>query len=84
MPHTQKKVKKFNLEIILWNIVGFFWNLRPTKHLPQYKDHAIASCKISDKYDYPEGVEVLFEWDEKGRHWIVFTTKPFYFAELPH
>ena len=42
-------------------------------HLPRYRDYPIASCDIAEKYDYPEGIKVLFEWEEKGHHWIVFS-----------
>lgn len=54
-------------------MLGFFLDLRPRLHLPRYTDYPIASCDISENYYYPDGIKILFEWDEKGRHWIVFT-----------
>ena len=63
------------LQIHFWKLVAIFWDLRPRKHLPRYTDLPIASTEIADKYEYPEDVKVLFEWDEKGKHWIVFTRK---------
>ena len=49
------------------------WDLRPRMHLPKYYDYTIGYCDIQEVYDYPEGIKVLFEWDEKGKHWIVFS-----------
>ena len=43
-------------------------------HLPKYADFPIASTDINvHGYSYPEGIKVLYEWEEKGRHWIVFS-----------
>jgi hypothetical protein len=61
------------IKIRFWKIVGILYDLRPRLHLPKYGDYPIASCDISDKYEYPENIKILFEWDEKGKHWIVFT-----------
>ena len=41
-------------------------------HLPKYYDYPIASCEIADAYEYPADIKILFEWDENGKHWIVF------------
>jgi len=61
------------LKILFWKTIGLVWDVRPRLHLPKYSDYPIASCEIMDKYDYPQGIKVLFEWDEKGKHWIAFT-----------
>ena len=61
------------LIILFWKVVAIIWDLRPRKHLPKYIDYPIASTNIADKYNYPEGYKILYEWDEKGRHWIVFS-----------
>lgn len=61
------------LKIYFWKLVAVIWDVRPRLHLPRYHDYPIASCEIADKYDYPEGIKVLYEWDEKGKHWIVFS-----------
>lgn len=61
------------LQILFWKIVGCVWDLRPRMHLPKFSDYPIGSCDIQDKYEYPPNIKVLFEWDEKGKHWIVFT-----------
>lgn len=63
--------KKIN--ILFWKTVACIWNIRPRMHLPKYIDNPIASCDITDEYAYPDGVNILYEWDEKGRHWIVFS-----------
>ena len=70
------------LIILFWKAYGSIWDLRPRIHLPKYTDYPIARCDISKVYIngvgiyfYPNGVEVLFEWDEKGHHWIVFSRK---------
>lgn len=68
-----KYIKK--IQIKFWKVYGIFWDLRPRIHLPKYKDYPIASTDIADKYEYPIGYKVLFEWDEKGKHWIVFSRK---------
>jgi hypothetical protein len=60
------------LKIQFWKIYGIIFDLRPRIHLPKYTDFPIASCDISDKYVYPKEIKILFEWNEKGRHWIVF------------
>jgi len=61
------------LEILFWKAIRIIWNTSPRMHLPKFKDYPIASTEIQDEYTYPEGIKVLFEWDEKGEHWIVFT-----------
>lgn len=61
------------LKIWFWKIVAVIWDLRPRLHLPKYKNYPIASTDIADEYEYPDGVTVLYEWDEYDKHWIVFT-----------
>jgi hypothetical protein len=61
------------IKILFWKAVGIFWDLRPRMHLPKYTDFPIASTEIANEYEYPTGIKVLYEWDEKGKHWIVFT-----------
>ena len=64
------------LQIIFWKTLGIVWDFRPRLHLPKYCDFPIASTDIVSgmgEYTYPSGVRVLFEWDEKGKHWIVFS-----------
>lgn len=60
------------LQILFFKAVAMFWDLSPRLHLPRYSDYPIASTDIAESYEYPKGFKVLFEWDEKGRHWIVF------------
>jgi hypothetical protein len=62
-----------NVKILFWKFFAKFWDLRPRMHLPTYTDYPIASCEIQENYDYPEDIKVLFEWDEKGKHWVVFS-----------
>lgn len=64
------------LIILFWKAVAIVWDLRPRKHLPKYSDYPIAWTNIvegQEKYSYPDGIRVLYEWEEKGRHWIVFS-----------
>jgi hypothetical protein len=65
------------IKIMFWKTIGCIWDVRPRLHLPKYIDYPIASCDIADKYDYSTfemaGVKILFEWDENGKHWVVFT-----------
>lgn len=68
--------------IIFWKLVGIVYDLRPRLHLPKYIDYPIASTDISEKYEYPKDIKVLYEWDEKGKHWIVFVRDFKYFSEL--
>lgn len=62
-----------SIKIIFWKTFAKIWDLRPRKLPTRFIDYPIASCEKSDKYDYPYGVKILYEWDEKGRHWIVFS-----------
>lgn len=59
--------------ILFWKIYAKIWDLRPRIHLPKYSDYSIASTEIKDSYEYPKGIKVLYEWDEKGRHWIAYS-----------
>lgn len=61
------------ITILFWKTVGKIWDLRPRMHPPKYSDYPIASCNIMEEYDYPPHVKILYEWDEYGKHWIVFT-----------
>lgn len=64
------------LVILFWKAVAIVYDARPRIHLPKYSDYPIASTDIIDgveRYEYPKDIKVLFEWDEKGKHWIVFT-----------
>ena len=64
------------IKIIFWKTYARFWDLRPRIHLPKYSDYPIAYCTRIDgqhEYEYPKDIKVLFEWDEKGHHWIVFS-----------
>lgn len=67
----RKNMKKY--KIMFWKAYAIFWDLRPRMHLPKFKDLPIANADIAEKYEYPEGCKILFEWDEKGKHWIVFS-----------
>ena len=64
------------IKILFWKAVAIIWDLRPRVHLPKYADRPIASTDIADEYVYPKGVVVLYEWDEKGKHWIVVSRNP--------
>ena len=63
------------IQILFWKTYAKVLDLRPRIHLPRYSDYPIASTPINEdnEYEYPKEVKVLFEWDEKGHHWIVFT-----------
>lgn len=61
------------LIIMFWKTYAKVWDLRPRMHLPKYSDWPIASCAIADSYDYPKDFKILYEWDEKGHHWIVYS-----------
>ena len=61
------------VKILFWKTIAIIWDLRPKMHLPKYKDFPIASTDIANSYTYPEGFCILYEWNEKGKHWIVFT-----------
>ena len=63
---------------MFWKVVGILIDIRPRKIPVEYFDRPIASTDIilgKGEYDYPEGVVVLYEWDEKGKHWIIFIRK---------
>ena len=65
-----------NIKILFWKTFAIFWDLNPRKHLPKYIDFPIAGTPIVvglKDYSYPEGIKVLYEWEEKGHHWIAFT-----------
>ena len=69
-----KLIKK--AQILFWKTYAILWDLRPRKHLPKFVDRPIASTPLIEgqkEYPYPEGVKVLFEWEEKGHKWIVFS-----------
>jgi len=66
-----KIIKK--ITILFWKAVAIIWDLRPRMCLPKYKDFPIARTNIADEYLYPKGTKVLYEWDEKDYHWIVFS-----------
>ena len=77
-----KRIKNKVLELLTnpkKNIVKKKYDYpRPRLHLPKYSDYPIASTPIipgRKKYDYPLGVKVLYEWEEKGHRWIVFKRK---------
>lgn len=59
--------------ILFWKGVAIFWDLRPRMHLHKYSDYPIMSTDISEEYNYPDGIKILYEWDEKGKHWAVFS-----------
>jgi hypothetical protein len=62
--------------ILFWKLYARFYDLRPRLHMPKYSDFPIASTPIipgMKKYDYPDGIKVLYEWEEKGHRWIAFT-----------
>jgi hypothetical protein len=64
------------LKILFWKAIALVWDIRPRMHLPKYSDYPIASTDIiegQEVYYPPEGVKVLFEWNEKGKHWIAFS-----------
>lgn len=82
MSHQNKErgigwIKK--LKILFWKTYATIYDLRPRLHLkesPKYSYYPIASTPIipgQTEYEYPEGVKVLYEWEEKGHKWIVFT-----------
>ena len=58
---------------LFWKAVAIVWDMRCRKLPVEYSTYPIASTEIKDEYEYPEGVRVLYEWDEKGLHWIVFS-----------
>ena len=67
------------LQILFWKTYAKIWYLRPRMHFPQYTDYPIAYIAKDDwekDFKYPEGIKVLFEWEEKGHIWIVFTRIP--------
>ena len=72
------------IQIMFWKNWAKLFDLRPTKHLPKWIYYPIISTPIkkSGKYDYPQNIEILFEWNEKGRHWIVFSLKPILFCNI--
>lgn len=64
------------IQILFWKTYAKLWDLRPRKHRGEFSDYPIASTPIvlgQKEYNYPEGVKVLFEWEEKGHHWIAFS-----------
>ena len=64
------------MKIFFWKTFAKYWDLRPRLHLPKYRDYPIASTPIVKgqyAYKYPEGCKILFEWEEKGHRWIVFS-----------
>jgi hypothetical protein len=65
------------LKIWFWKNFAKMWDLRPRLKPTKYSDYSIARTPIADSNDYSvfdnAGMKVLYEWDEKGRHWIVFS-----------
>lgn|GEM_PF-6622781 len=64
------------IQILFWKSYAIIFDLRPRMHLPRFGDYPIASTPLIEgqkEYPYPEGVKVLFEWEEKGHKWIVFS-----------
>lgn len=70
---------KNKLKILFWKTIGIVLDRRPVLHLPKYASYPIMSTDISDSYTYPSGIKILYEWDEKGKHWAVFIRKPEHF-----
>lgn len=61
------------VKILFWKVIGIIWDIKPRLHLPKYRDFPIMSTEIAEDYKYPEGIKILFTWDENGRHWCVFS-----------
>ena len=70
------------IKIIFWTTVAKLLDLRPRIHLPEYKDYPIAETEIREdgSYNYPDGIIILYEWDELGKHWIAFMRKTEFFS----
>lgn len=69
------KIQK-RTQIWFWKFYAILFDLRPRVHLPKFRDYPIACTPLiegCDSYVYPEGIKVLFEWEEKGHRWIVFS-----------
>lgn len=69
------------LKILFWVIFAKIWGLKPRKNLPKFTDYPIAYTPIivgQKEYVYPDGIKVLYEWEEKGHKWIVFSRKEFF------
>lgn len=64
------------IQIDFWKIVAIVWDIRPRKLPHKYSDYPIAYTPIipgQDIYEYPKEIRVLYEWEEKGHKWIVFS-----------
>jgi hypothetical protein len=62
--------------IWFWKTVAIAWDLRPRRCPAKFSCYPIASTPIvagQEEYPYPDGVKVLYEWEEKGHRWIVFS-----------
>jgi len=67
------------LKIWFWKTVAVLWDYRPSNLPNRYNDFPIAyrwedqSDWPFEEFEYPENVKILYEWREKGKHWIVFS-----------
>jgi len=64
------------LKILFWRILAIVWDLRPSNLPKKYTDRPIAwrwEEDGVDEFEYPPHIKILYEWREKGRHWIIFT-----------
>jgi len=63
------------LQILFWKTVAIIWDYRPSNLPNEYHDRPIAWRWDNEKEDieYPNHIKILYEWREKGRHWIAFT-----------
>ena len=60
--------------IFFWKTVARLLDLRPRKIPSDAIDLPIAYTEdlSIDRLEYPEGIVVLYEWEEHGKKWIAF------------
>lgn len=63
------------IKVWFWKIIAIVYDYRPSKLPNRYTDRPIAWRWDNGEtdFDYPEHIKILYEWREKGKHWIIFT-----------
>lgn len=63
------------LQILFWKIVAILYDLRPSNLPNKYSNRPIAWRwdNGEEEISYPDHIKILFQWREKGKHWVVYT-----------
>jgi len=66
---------KHKIKLIFWKTFAVLWDYHPNRLPKKYNDHPIAWRWDygEEVFDYPPHSKILYEWREKGKHWIIYT-----------